>query len=271
MNKKFAEKTVTLESATGVLGTELNLRLQQASDKIPLDGAKLAVKFAKPDFKTEIAELGARWERGGGDAERASGLKFPGLGAHFLLAMDQLEQLAYFYDIVLNQCGEIARILGDLGIAIVAPVLHALSQEVIERTNSAADAVDRMIESVYGGQAGFVDAARARTKGPERGHSEAVDQATASALQLRELHRRSVKTVAEIQEVCAKYKDLGNAQQEAMEALGALFQAASSHATKERSSRITDDLLSRAQSRFWGQRSSSQLASPRLALDSSAR
>lgn len=229
-------------AAEDVLGRALQnedvrLQLQPAEGgHAKLQHSSLTVRLAVPDFASTASAIGERWKEGGAAVAAASGLRYLEVGQLFLAAMEALDHLAYFLDIMLGQCAALARMLGDLGVAIVAPALKALVDEVESHVTATQEAGSAALDAVY---ARKVDQARAQSGRKFSGDdSRYLQEATRCARELKDLGRRSQDTLGDLRKVCSRYQDLGVAQADAGEVVRNLLSSLEAGDTASRSGRF---------------------------------
>lgn len=220
---------------------DMRLQLQPVeggkSPAAKLQHASVTVRLAMPAFASTAAAIRQRWQDGGEAAAPCSGLRYFEVGQMFLAALEALDHLAYFLDIMLGQVAVLARMLGDLGVAIVAPALKALVDEVEHHLSATQDVGSAVVDAVY---ARKVDRARAQAgKRGGRDDSRYLQEATRCTREFKDLGRRTLATLGDLRRLCARYQDLGVAQADAGEVVRALLASLETGDTARRSGRFS--------------------------------
>jgi len=230
-------------------GREVRLALKPCSSKVSqqqLQDSALFVCFERPRFDLEIEALRKRWRDNGGCRATSTGLRFPGAGPVFLAEVEALEHLVYFLDIGLSQCSELARLLGDLGVVLMAPVLAILFDEIEQRVGVTEAAAAAVLDVVYGTQVELVKLGKGGPRsigclsGNTLRNAERMREAEQSLVSLRDLKRRMLETSSELRHVCHRYGGVGGLLSEA------------THNAQQLMSRLQDSDTARRSSRFSG-------------------
>jgi len=228
-------------------GSDVRLSLEPSGGlaRERLLGSAVVVRFEEPRFDREIKTLRRRWRDDEDAAEvPRSGLRLPEVGPWFLAAVESLENLVYFLDIVFSQCAELSRLLGDLGIVLIAPMLTPLLDEVDQRVGAAADATAKVLDVVYSTLADRAKVGKRERTGCTSNasvcHADDRRQADKSLISLKDLKNKVIATSTELRRVCVRYGGVEELLAEASENAKSLLR------------RLHDDETSRRSSRFAG-------------------
>jgi len=230
-------------------GRAVRLALEPCHSRVSqqkLENAAVFIRLECPRFDLEVDALRRRWCQDGGCRAVSSGLKFPEVGHVFLTAMQAVEHAIYFLDIVLGQCAELARLLGDLGVVLMAPALASLLDEVEQRVGVAESAVVAVLDKVYAAQVDLVKVGKGGrsvlscTSAASTCNAEQRQDAQHGVDSLRDLKRKILETSAELRRVCLRY-----------DGIGGLFQEAATDA-QQLLARLQDSDTTRRSSRFGG-------------------
>jgi len=215
-------------------------------------GSAVVVRFEQPRFDLEVSTLRKRWcKEEDAAAAVASGLRLHEAGPAFLEAVESLDHLVYFLDIVFSQCKELSRLLGDLGVVLIAPMLTPLLDEVDQRIGVAEAASAKVLDVVY---AVLTDRAKVG-KGERSGcmsamsacHAEQRKQAEKSLLSLKVLKKKVIETSTELRRVCIRYSGVEGLFIEAADNAQAFLRRLQDKETLRRSNRfegVLSDLVS---------------------------
>eukprot|EP00811_Abedinium_folium_P004464 NODE_1410_length_2487_cov_4.675000.p1 GENE.NODE_1410_length_2487_cov_4.675000~~NODE_1410_length_2487_cov_4.675000.p1 ORF type:complete len:767 (-),score=219.84 NODE_1410_length_2487_cov_4.675000:69-2369(-) len=228
------------------------LPLGKASRKC--SSATLAMSFEAPDFKSKVEGMRRAWKEEEDAARRdrtghistpaGSGLIYIEAAMPFLDATTALENAVYFLDIIVAQCGDVARRMGDLGVVLVAPVLGPLLDEAEQSVVTAEAAAQKLYDDVYN-----IHVKQARDRKSKRRPStmddRAREEAQKAAHALSALLERIRTTFAQLRAVFARYDcDSKHALQEAAEHIENLRSRIMDENTVRRTGRLTSAVQS---------------------------
>eukprot|EP00812_Abedinium_dasypus_P004008 NODE_1496_length_1126_cov_267.829132.p2 GENE.NODE_1496_length_1126_cov_267.829132~~NODE_1496_length_1126_cov_267.829132.p2 ORF type:complete len:362 (-),score=122.16 NODE_1496_length_1126_cov_267.829132:23-1108(-) len=215
--------------------------------KRKLGESTVTLQLVAPAFEHEAARLHGLWsaveEAGRRDragwvrAPAGSGLCFIEAGLPFLTAATALEHAAYFLDILVRQCGGVARMMGDLGLVLVSPVLSPLLDEAEQRLIATVDSLLELHDVVYRIHVRIARDGKA-TRRPNGTEQRAREEAETAVAAIKELKTRMLATIGELREVFFRYKDIKGALSDAQTSVDDLRSRLLNGETTRRSGRF---------------------------------
>jgi len=217
--------------------------------------SRVFVQIVVPTFTMYHDMLKQKWNsrnRTASDTSKTpadrSGLLFCEVGAPFLDSAAKVEHVTYFLDLLVGECGDMARLMGDLGMVMVKGMLQPLLDEVEQRCSDAETAAMQINDAVYKIR---ID----QTRNHETdlisdmimGDSErerAYQVAEKSLHNIRELKRRLGDSFTELRDVFTRYGGAKAALEDGKAKFDMLMQRMHDSETLNRSHKLTKAIQS---------------------------
>merc|ERR1712137_385235 len=239
-----------VKAAVNEKESKLELRTIPGGMHRTVKDSRVFVQIVVPTFQMCHDMLKQKWnsqKRPANDTSKTltgnSGLLLWEVSAPFLHAALTVEQVTYFLDLLVGDCGDLARLMGDLGVVMVKNILQPLLDEVEQRCADAETAAMQINDAVYKVR---IEQTRNRDKdvmsSSERERAYQVSEK--SLHNLRQLKRRLGESFAELRDTFSTYAGAKGVLDNAKEKYDMLIQKVHDSETVHRSHKMAKAIKS---------------------------